>query len=169
MTHTQTNETLSSYKDDVRALANGRVDKRFLNDSPAHAKIIAEAMLGASTAEECVIYSGGLTKDCYGQALESFTGQRIRVIVEHEQAIETIQRDYAQLLASHKLLLKILLNKDGHFDAINHFFVSGDSYRYELDHPNARAISNFNEPDTAQKLKANFEKMWEVSKDALQP
>lgn len=169
MTHTHTNENLSSYEEDVRALANGRVDKRFLNDSADHAKIIAEVMLGASTAEECLIYSGGLTKDCYGQALEKFNGQRVRVIVEQEQSVETVKRDYAPLLASRKLLLKVLFNQDGHFDEINHFFVSGDSFRYELDHPNARAISNFNEPETAQQLKANFEKMWEVSKDALQP
>jgi hypothetical protein len=161
-------QVLSNYSDAVRALAINKTDKRFLNDSAAHAKIIAEFMLGNSTSDDCQIYSGRLVKECYGDALSKFSGNKIRVIIDHTSASDTIKEDFADLIASKKLSVRILNNANSQFDNVNHFFITGSGYRYELDHDQARAISNFNEPTTTEKLKVIFEKMWEASADAFQ-
>ena len=145
----------SEYRKAVTELADKKEDRRFLNDSSDHAKLLIELMIGrAKTGDEVLIYSGKLKAECYRESLIN-SSATIRVLLDDtagESIITALPSDL-----QNRIECRIVKNKDG-----NHFFIAGSAMRFELDHDDATAVANFNEPDTElRKLRDRFEKMWD--------
>lgn len=141
------------YEAAVTALADHKENRRFLNDSCAHAKLLANLMVGrAKAGDETLIYSGELGKDCFKDALISSKG-RVRVVLDSKDGKALI--DSLPVAVKDRVELRLATTKGEH-----HFFVSNNSFRYETDDNDSTAVANFNEPETVAKLKALFELMW---------
>lgn len=149
-------QVTQEYREAVTALADNQEDRRFLNDSRAHAKLLAELMIGRATEDtETCIYSGSLGKGCFAEALSSSEGT-IRVLLDSKEGLDITN-------ALDELVRNRLKVKIAELPHSNHFFISGNSFRYEKDHNDATAIANFNEPETVKKLKALFDSMWSAA------
>lgn len=142
------------YRDAVTQLAINKEERRFLNDSCDHAKLLAELMIGKSLSDDKVeIYSGELGRNCFTDALLSSKAS-IRILLDSNNGVAVINglpdevRDRIEFR---------LVNAP----CANHFFVSGNSFRYEKDHCDSTAVANFNEPETVTKLSNLFNIMWE--------
>lgn len=140
----------------IAEMAEGHVNRRFLNDSQAHAGLLIDSMIvRAKTTGETRIYSGSLKAACFKEVLKS-GNQKIRILVDNmDEAQKTIGSmgkidDRVQILPVVKKWT-------------NHFFTMGDSFRYELDDGKAAAVANFNEPTIVSKLNERFDAMWLVA------
>jgi hypothetical protein len=136
----------------VTMLADAHENRRFLNDSVAHAKILAGLMIGRSK-DSALIFSGSLREDCYGESLGKASG-KLRILVEDAGNLGWIARlPNAGQIEVRKVGARA--------PAANHFFVAdAASFRLERDHKKASALANFNEPDTCQVLTARFNVVW---------
>ncbi|MDO8811901.1 MAG: hypothetical protein Q7J38_07740 [Gallionella sp.] len=149
-----TPQVTAEYRVAVTALATNKENRRFLNDSCEHAKLLADLMIGcAQNDDETVIYSGELGKDCFENALVSSQG-KVRILLDNKSGNEIIN----SLPENVKARIEVRMIKH---PCDEHFFVSGNSFRYETDHEESTAVANFNEPETAIKLKALFNNMWD--------
>jgi hypothetical protein len=148
------------YVDAVNNLFNIKKNERFMNDSCAHAELLADLIIGQTSSQaEALIYSGELPISCYKSAIEQTKATKIKILLDNlDENKFTVFGD--------KLLNKIeFRQKKESIKGMNHFFVCGDAYRYEKDHNVGTAISNFNEPSMVKKLTESFNKMWEWSAD----
>jgi hypothetical protein len=137
----------------IANMAEGHINRRFLNDSKDHASLLIDSMIVRSkTDDEVRIYSGSLRADCFREVLLS-GNQKIRILVDDmsaaQSAIDGINKQNNNI--------KILPAAQ---KWTNHFFTVGDSFRYELDDGKAAASANFNEPAIVEKLNARFDAMW---------
>lgn len=150
-----TPQVTTEYRDAVTALATNKENRRFLNDSCEHAKLLAELMVGRAQNdnEDTVIYSGELGKDCFNNALVTSQG-KVRILLDNKSGNEIIN----SLPENVRARIEVRMTKH---PCDEHFFVSGNSFRYETDHEKSTAVANFNEPETANKLKALFNNMWD--------
>ncbi|MDP2382446.1 MAG: hypothetical protein Q8N00_06555 [Nitrospirota bacterium] len=139
------------YREAVIKMADEHRNERFLNDSPEHAKLLADLMIGrAEEADEVSIYSKSLPMFCYADALRNCKSQNIRVILDDASGRAELPEDL-----SSRMKIRILDIADG-----AHFFTAKDSFRLEMDHEKAKAVANFNEPEAVQKLRSRFEHLW---------
>lgn len=148
------------YKAAVTKFSDDHKNQRFLNDSIAHAELLATLMIGrAETEDEVAIYSGKLPSSCFGTGLSNTKSGNVRIIIDDkEAAVEEITKLKDNLKS--RIHFKVLSNADG-----AHFFVAGDSFRLEIDHGNAKAVANFNDLDAVGILKSRFEQLWNESVD----
>lgn len=154
-----TSKVSQEYIDAVTALADKKENRRFLNDSSEHAKLLANLMIGRKTdSDDCVIYSGSLPLSCFKDAIIAAHG-KIRVLVDDEANIEALEKEIPDF--EHKLEIRKIAQR--HASQINHFFVCGSAFRYEMNHSHATAISNFNEPEVTNSLTTSFNTMWDGS------
>jgi hypothetical protein len=150
------------YLQAVTNLADKEVNRRFLNDSSAHAKLLACLMIGRTkVGEDALIYSGGLGKGVFDDAFKDAQGS-IRVLLDSGEGIEIIKS------LPDEVKRRIEVKKTAKASK-NHFFVAGNSFRYELNHDSATAVANFNEPETVAKLQTLFNTMWNQSTECLNP
>lgn len=133
------------------------VNRRFLNDSGIHAKLLIEVMLDSGKPDDEIrIYSGSLNADCYPDALSHTESTKIKILVDDIAAGEIVLNKLDP-----SVMKKIEIRKSGDKDHTNHFYTVGQKcFRYELDHGKATAIANFNEPTSASTLNDRFDKMW---------
>lgn len=146
----------------VAAKANG-IDKRFLNDSLSHAKLLADLMIGeANTEDDVRIYSGSLSRDCYDEALRSSKAKSVHVLVDADKA-EAAKANYDRIGVAGNPKIKVrVYDQKAHY---SHFFVSGHSFRLELSDKDATAVANFNDQsEVLGKLSGTFDAMWNKSK-----
>lgn len=142
------------YESAVTKLADEHINQRFLNDSHDHAKLLAKLMIGrASENDEVLIYSRSLPPSCFGEALRHSKSENIRIILDDEIGKEEISK--LSIDDGGRIKSQVLGVPDG-----AHFWVAGNSFRLEIDHGNAKAVANFNDPVAIQILKARFEKLW---------
>lgn len=142
------------YEAAVTKFANEHKNQRFLNDSHNHANLLANLMIGrADECDDVLIYSKILPSSCFGDALSNSKSENIRIILDDNGGREEIenlpQKD------QDRISVRVLNAIDG-----AHFWVAGDSFRLEIDHDNAKAIANFNDPEAIKILRARFEKLW---------
>lgn len=142
------------YRKAVTELAEKKENRRFLNDSSDHAKLLIELMVGrAQESDEVIIYSGSLKAECFDESLRA-TAATIRILLDDAKGIDVI--DALPPDVRSRVQVRVVRTKDG-----NHFFVAGSAVRYELSHDDATAVANFNEPPAElQKLRERFERMW---------
>lgn len=148
------NAVTPEYEKAVTELADRKENRRFLNDSSDHAKLLIDLMIGRSGENDSVlIYSGELKRECFGSSLQN-SKAHIRIVLDDPKgldAIATLQEDVQRRIEA-----RLLRKKAG-----NHFFIAGSAMRYELSHDDATAVANFNEPPVElDKLRARFEKLW---------
>lgn len=143
------------YKEAVTKLAENKTDRRFLNGSGAHAKLLINLMIGKSQdTEEVVIYTGELNPEYYEDALKTARGN-IRILLDDDKGLSVLNNLPE---ASRKRIKAYKAKEKGN----NHFFVSGTAMRFEMNHSDVTAVANFNEPEKVRTtLKAHFDKMWE--------
>lgn len=139
----------------VTKLSENKTERRFLNDSADHAKVLIDLMIGKSQEQDDVmIYCGELKPSCFGDALQSAKGH-IRIVLDDQKGFSVIRTLPQEV--QNRIQAKLLNEKDG-----SHFFVAGTAMRYELSHDEATAVANFNEPPSElEKLKVRFNKLWE--------
>jgi len=79
----------NEYKAAVTALADKKQNRRFLNDSADHAKLISDLMIGrACEDDEVFIYSGALGKGCYDESIQNSKARQIRVLLDDKAGLE---------------------------------------------------------------------------------
>lgn len=145
------------YKAAVTKLSDDHKNQKFLNDSLAHAELLATLMIGKAGANDKVaIYSGNLPSACFSSGLSTTKSTDIRIILDNKAAAEEIKKYLPNLEG--RIKLKVLNEIDG-----AHFFVAGESFRLEIDHGKAKAVANFNDPDAVDILSSRFEKLWKIS------
>jgi hypothetical protein len=142
------------YIEAVTKLAKNKTNRRFLNDSGDHAKLLIDLMVGNSQeGDDVLIYSGELKQSCFEDALKTGKGN-IRILLDDIKGLSVIEK--LPESSRNRIEIKQIQEKDG-----NHFLVSGTSVRYELSHDDATAVANFNEPiDELQALQTHFNEMW---------
>lgn len=149
-----TQQMMEEYRKAVTALADTKENRRFLNDSCEHAKDLANLMVGrAQSDDESLIYSGELGKGCFNDALTTSKG-KIRILLDDRKGIAVVKS--LPKGVQDRIEVRIVEQQPRG----NHFFVSGQSFRYETDHVDSTAVANFNEPDTVEKLTLLFDDMW---------
>lgn len=137
----------------IADMAEGHEDRRFLNDSQAHAALLIDSMIvRAKTTGETRIYSGSLKAECFKEVLMSGS-QKIRILVDNMDAAQKTIESMGKL--DDRVQILPVVKK-----WTNHFFTMGDSFRYELDDGKAAAVANFNEPAIVKKLNERFDTMW---------
>lgn len=140
------------YEAAVTKYADEHKNQRFLNDSHSHANLLANLMIGrTSECDDILIYSKSLPLSCFGDALSNSKSKNIRIILDDASGGEQIKN----LPQKDRISVRVLNTIDG-----AHFWVAGDSFRLEIDHDNAKAIANFNDPEAIEILRARFEKLW---------
>lgn len=141
----------------IAEMAEGHIDRRFLNDSQAHAALLIDSMILRATSDgETRIYSGCLNAECFNEVLKSGR-QKIRILVDNiDDVPESIKNTIAR--SSGRVEMLQVAKK-----WTNHFFTMGDSYRYELDDGKAAAVANFNEPAIVINLNKRFDVMWQAA------
>ena len=148
------------YIEAVTALADNKTNKRFLNDSSAHARLLADLMIGRGNSDS-LIYSKNLPISCYRDAILEAVNAKKKVKVLVEESIDNLS--WKKTIPNFETFIDIKKITPSFIGQINHFFVSGHAFRYEKDHDQATAISNFNEPSVAASLKDSFMFMWNAS------
>lgn len=143
------------YIDAVTKLANDKTNRRFLNDSGEHAKLLIDLMIGKSKqGEQVIIYSGELKANCFGDALKTAKGD-IRILLDDNAGFSVIKNLPEDV--QKRIQVKLVEQKDQ-----SHFFISGTAMRFERNHNDATAVANFNEPEEKLTiLRSRFEQMWE--------
>lgn len=142
------------YRDAVTKLAEERKNQRFLNDSPEHAKLLAELMIGRSDEnDDVLIYSEKLPLSCFGDALNNSKSAKIRVLLDDVSGVEEIKKLSPEV--SSRITSRVLKGPDG-----SHFFLTKNSFRLEIDHAKAKAVANFNDPEAIHILRSRFESLW---------
>lgn len=137
----------------IADMAEGHVNRRFLNDSQVHAGLLIDSMIvRAKTTGETRIYSGSLKAECFKEVLTSGS-QKIRILVDNMDAAQKTIGSIGKL--DKRVQILPVVKK-----WTNHFFTMGDSFRYELDDGKAAAVANFNEPTIVGKLNDRFDAMW---------
>lgn len=141
------------YEAAVTKYADEHKNQRFLNDSHSHANLLANLMIGrTSECDDVLIYSKSLPSSCFGDALSNSKSKNIRIILDDASGRERIE---ALPQNQDRFQVRVLNTIDG-----AHFWVAGDSFRLEIDHDNAKAIANFNDPEAIKILRARFENLW---------
>jgi hypothetical protein len=145
------------YRKAVTELAEKNENRRFLNDSRDHAKLLIDLMVGRSQEnDEVLIYSGELKTECFGDSFQNAKG-KIRVVLDSAKGLEVIAALPPAL--RNRIEPRILKEPDG-----NHFLVAGRAMRFELSHDDATAVANFNEPESElQKLRDRFSRLWDLA------
>jgi hypothetical protein len=155
-------ELPAEYVKAITALADGKVDSLFVNDSPEHAKLIATLIIGRSKSGDVpIIYSGSLNHGAFTKALEN-AQERVRILVDNgRDALSVISKLSDDV--KRKIEVRLAQPQNNMYkEASNHFFVSGNAYRYEIDHDSGKAIGNFNDPVKTATLRSLFSSMWEL-------
>lgn len=143
----------------VTELADTKTNRRFLNDSSEHAKLLSNLMIGrAGREDEVFIYSGALGHQCFNQSLLLCQAEKIRILLDEAAGQSVIDAMPDNVKSRIELRIVPQKNRWNH-----HFFVAGTAYRYEKDHQDTTAISNFNEPEMIIRLKEIFDKMWNIA------
>lgn len=144
----------------VVAAKAGSINKRFLNDSLSHAKLLADLMIGeASTDDDVRIYSGALSRECYDEALRSSKAKSIHILVDDANAAQINLKKIRKDIDSN-ICVRVYDQKT-HYP---HFFVAGNSFRLELSCEDATAVANFNDQsEVRDKLTDTFDLLWKTA------
>lgn len=161
------NNFLSSYKEEIDALANVGINKVFYNSSAAHASIVLNAMV-RNADRHIDIYCNNMLSDIsnnkeyislVGRFLNGNSTRTIRVLfAEYSESfnrtkIYSIFAEYPnqvelKRLPDYKILYK---NK-----AVNFTIVDNKAFRLETNVDDRIAYGNFNDPKNAQVLSDVF-------------
>jgi hypothetical protein len=126
-------------------------DEVIFNDSPEHARLLLDLMIGkAKKGDDVFIFSGSLHENAFRDALTATNGN-LHIIVEQEPST-AIKNILTNKGFSYKLL------PEGH-PRMNHFVVSGNSFRSEINHDDGTAVANFNNPALADFLKKRYQEI----------
>lgn len=156
---TTISEVTPDYIRGVEALWAEQKNEFIRNDSPRFAKVLADQIVGKSK-KEILIYSECLPFSCYGEAISQSTAPSIRVLVEQDVDMDAWDglKDKLSIKKINTDIIPILKSKT------NHFFVSGNAYRYETDHSTGKAFANFNDDGIMATLLADvFNTVWDKS------
>lgn len=161
------------YVEAITLLADKQGNRRFLNGSNAQAELVAGLMVSRNSEHhEVLIYTESLEPAFYKEILQNSRG-RFRVIFCNTKALGVIR-------ALPKDVQDRIDYRVSNTPWSERFLVVGNAFRYqlaEISHllfgkiiqyePGTRrssnelfVVCNFNEPETAQKLRDNFEILW---------
>jgi hypothetical protein len=146
------------YKATVLALATAKTDKRFLNDSSNHATLLIELMFDNAIDEDIIIYSGALPSSCFTASLKKTKAKTIRVVLDDAMGLDVISALPTEV--QQRITARVIPSE---FKGVrgNHFYIAGNAIRYELNHDEATAVANFNEPiANLAPTKERFETLW---------
>lgn len=148
------------YRLDITRIANAEVNRRFLNDGNNFAKIVVWLMIRRNLPpDEVLIYSKALTPSFYAEIMRATalldSKIRFRIVLDEKDGVNVINNLPEEV--QKRIDFRII---DSHLGA--HFLVTRCAYRYELiECPNELlVVCNFNEPESALRLRNNFEKLW---------
>ncbi|MBI5663783.1 MAG: hypothetical protein HZC49_01650 [Nitrospirae bacterium] len=165
-----------SYQDIVKKCADANEDFSIPNRDKTHAAFIIENLFKKADSE-MYIYTGGLYDGVYGH--KSLEEEAIKFLKEKSNAKlkiafqtpptkeEILKNDFIKALVSDESIKDKITLYDASqlkLSKVNHFCViDGKAYRYELDHETRRAIANFGDRITADKLSSIFKIIIEES------
>lgn len=142
--------SLAEYREAAAQRRVNHIDARIRNDTPEHAKILAEFMIGAAGAdEEVYVYSGKLPEAIYGDWLKKTKAQAIHILVDDSSGLGWLM-EFADARFN---VARISIPRSNHF-----FCTTGGCFRFEHDPETAAAEANFHEPETVDKLIKAFER-----------
>ncbi|KAF3982073.1 MAG: hypothetical protein HFP81_01930 [Methylococcales symbiont of Hymedesmia sp. n. MRB-2018] len=146
------------YEEAIIKLSDNHQNQRFLNDSIAHAELLATLMIGrAKINDDIIIYSGGLPPSCFSLGLNGTKSTNVRIVLDDKDAATKEEEKFKD---NPGVQIKL---KDPSKANEAHFFVAGESFRLEIDHGKAKAVANFNDHDAVSILKDRFELLWDAS------
>jgi hypothetical protein len=136
----------------VTELAIRKEDRRFMNDSIEHARLLVDLMIGdADSGEQVYVFSEQLKDEAYTNAIRVTQGV-VHALVEKEPSDEM-----KTLLLERGFECKVL--PEGAAGEIQHFLVAGNAFRVEIDHNKAQALANFNGVEMANFLKKRYQEL----------
>ena len=151
---TKSAKVTPEYEAAVTKFADEHKNQKFLNDSHNHASLLAGLMIGrADEHDEVLIYSKSLPSYCFGDALKNCKSRNVRILLDDSSGADDLNNLSEE--DKKRITFRILKVADG-----EHFWISGDSFRLEIDHDKARAVANFNDPEAIKILQSRFEKLW---------
>ncbi|KAF3977132.1 MAG: hypothetical protein HFP77_09040 [Methylococcales symbiont of Iophon sp. n. MRB-2018] len=153
-------EVTPEYKEAIIKLSDNHQNQRFLNDSIAHAELLATLMIGiAEINDDVIIYSGSLLPSCFRLGLSKTKSENVRIVLDDKEAATKEKEKFKD---DKNIQIKL---KDSSKADEAHFFVAGESFRLEIDHGKAKAVANFNDRDAISILKVRFDYLWAASID----
>lgn len=173
-------EQAADYKKIITRLAEEHIDARIPNGLPQHASILIEAMF-LNASEEIRVFTKNLSDDVFGvpdvvSAVKKFLSKpcaKLKILLQQPSDLNNLST-HPLLDAFFNIRDKEMLhgtveirNATGSYtkDEANHFTVmDNDSFRFETDHHNCKAVANFNEPKIAKKLITAFDSAFSMAK-----
>jgi hypothetical protein len=169
---------MEEYRETVRRLAGERSGESFYNNSPGHAAIIFESLLGTAEHEICFITTA-LNPDVFGQSEVVDAAQRFLSNGSHRMRILFEQEPNEAVSTGHPFVQEI--NQHNNIEARQlppflvdnlpyHFAVAdADSFRFEPDKSKWEASAAFGDERNGRKLQSVFDSLWESAIPAHLP
>ena len=167
-----------NYETIIRSYAEEHRNQRFPNGKSEHAIIVLTNLFRYSD-HEIRIFNKCLADSVYGQdalidAAQRFIekqGSRLTILLQNSVSLE----ENRFLSALYKVIKDRTDNNEPHGEIdiriangayaesdAKHFTVTDrDGFRFERDHEKKVAVSNFNEPETARRLREAFDRAYE--------
>lgn len=166
---------MEDYREQVERLARERTGESFYNNSPDHASIIIETLLGSAQREVCLL-THALNPDVFAReeivgAAQKFLSDgthSLKILIESDPS-ETVSTGHplAQELVQHsnseiRMLPAWILS-----DIPYHFTVAdADSFRFEPNKDKWEASAAFGDERSGRKLQNVFDRLWQISTES---
>lgn len=153
--------SLGNYEDAVRFIENNNVNRRFLNNTYEHVRLVVELMIGRMMdGDEVLIYTSTLPA-FYEVALRN-PKCKLRILVDNIHGMNAVRILRSEV--SCRIDCRFVSAPEGKY-----FMSGGSAYRMVVDNDNEFiAVSNFNEPEAVQRLRSRFDRMWECAVSHLE-
>ena len=167
----QNTRPMTDYTNKVRRLADNRAGEPVYNESLEHAVVILQNMFSHARKSICIL-TGRLNEDAYGDPgvvkearrfLES-PDRRIRILFEDEYLKDVAHHPFLAIETGQKKIEKYFVPEKLQNNYKFHFIVMDeDSYRFEPDRKEYKAVAAFGDAQGGQNLGRLFEQLWEAA------
>ena len=169
---------MDDYREEVERLARARTGEPIYNSSVDHAAVIVEKLFRHAKSEIRII-SGSLKNDLFGQdalareaeAFLELEDTKIQIAIENGVASLDPASCFLSVLKKFKDRVE-LREMHAHVPAAfkYHFTLADDdSYRFEPDKTESKAVGVFGDELGARKLREAFDVIWDASDPVLLP
>lgn len=165
---------IDRYQEVVQRLAKEKIDSRFSNKGPEHARVVVETMFRHASSS-VNLFTGCLNKDFYTsepvlESLKDFlarTKGALTIICASTPDSDTVSVIKQSEFGSNVQIRVLSPAEAGTGNHVQHHFMTADgvAYRLEVNDAAREAVVNFNEPAVAMTLNNWFDAQFALSND----
>jgi hypothetical protein len=169
---------MDDYRDEVERLARARTGEPIYNSSVDHAAVIVEKLF-RHARNNIRIISGSLKTELFGQealahearAFLELDGTRLEIAIENDVESLDQNSEFVKVLSSFAGRVELRKMQSQVPAAVKYHFTlaDDDSYRFEPDKTESKAVGVFGDTLGAKKLREAFDVIWGASETVAVP